>query len=90
MPDKQGLYDPAYEHDACGVGFVARVSANGAGRAIALTRAGRDFLASLKYHVNPPIIWLSSMWRLNVVLLRRLSYLYIALKKVAVFRSDKS
>src|SRR3954470_10098595 len=22
MPDKQGLYDPAYEHDACGVGFV--------------------------------------------------------------------
>jgi glutamate synthase (NADPH/NADH) large chain len=22
MPDKQGLYDPAFEHDACGVGFV--------------------------------------------------------------------
>src|SRR5579862_8086366 len=22
-PGKQGLYDPAYEHDACGVGFVA-------------------------------------------------------------------
>ena len=21
-PDKQGLYDPRYEHDACGVGFV--------------------------------------------------------------------
>ena len=21
-PEKQGLYDPAYEHDACGVGFV--------------------------------------------------------------------
>lgn len=22
LPQKQGLYDPAYEHDACGVGFV--------------------------------------------------------------------
>jgi glutamate synthase (ferredoxin) len=24
-PEKQGLYDPAYEHDACGVGFVADI-----------------------------------------------------------------
>ena len=24
-PAKQGLYDPAFEHDACGVGFVAHV-----------------------------------------------------------------
>src|SRR5688572_9541257 len=24
-PEKQGLYDPAYEHDACGVGFVVDV-----------------------------------------------------------------
>jgi glutamate synthase (NADPH/NADH) large chain len=24
-PTAQGLYDPAYEHDACGVGFVARL-----------------------------------------------------------------
>ena len=24
-PTKQGLYDPAHEHDACGVGFVAHV-----------------------------------------------------------------
>ena len=22
MPSKQGLYDPSFEHDACGVGFV--------------------------------------------------------------------
>ena len=22
QPRKQGLYDPAYEHDACGVGFI--------------------------------------------------------------------
>jgi len=25
VPSKQGLYDPAYEHDACGVGFVAHI-----------------------------------------------------------------
>ena len=24
-PEKQGLYDPAFEHDACGVGFVVNV-----------------------------------------------------------------
>jgi len=24
-PAKQGLYDPAHEHDACGVGFVVNV-----------------------------------------------------------------
>jgi glutamate synthase (NADPH/NADH) large chain len=25
LPESQGLYDPAYEHDACGVGFVAHI-----------------------------------------------------------------
>jgi glutamate synthase (NADPH/NADH) large chain len=25
QPQPQGLYDPAYEHDACGVGFVAHI-----------------------------------------------------------------
>jgi len=25
VPKKQGLYDPAYEHDSCGVGFVCNV-----------------------------------------------------------------
>src|SRR5918999_1710713 len=25
-PPRQGLYDPAFEHDACGVGFVADVA----------------------------------------------------------------
>lgn len=25
VPKKQGLYDPAYEHDACGVGFVVNI-----------------------------------------------------------------
>ena len=26
MPARQGLYDPFFEHDACGVGFVANIS----------------------------------------------------------------
>src|SRR5882757_9525706 len=25
LPEKQGLYDPAHEHDSCGVGFVANI-----------------------------------------------------------------
>ncbi|MBF0529284.1 MAG: glutamate synthase subunit alpha, partial [Deltaproteobacteria bacterium] len=26
LPSKQGLYDPAFEHDSCGVGFVADIN----------------------------------------------------------------
>ena len=26
LPPAQGLYDPAYEHDACGIGFVASIN----------------------------------------------------------------
>ena len=25
IPPRQGLYDPAHEHDACGVGFVVNI-----------------------------------------------------------------
>ena len=25
LPERQGLYDPANEHDACGIGFVANI-----------------------------------------------------------------
>ncbi|MCB1020226.1 MAG: hypothetical protein KDC27_09870, partial [Acidobacteria bacterium] len=25
LPPKQGLYDPAFEHDACGIGLVANI-----------------------------------------------------------------
>ena len=25
LPEKQGLYDPRYEHDACGMGFVVNI-----------------------------------------------------------------
>ena len=25
LPSPQGLYDPSYEHDACGIGIVANI-----------------------------------------------------------------
>lgn len=25
LPEKQGLYDPQFEHDACGIGFLANI-----------------------------------------------------------------
>jgi glutamate synthase (NADPH/NADH) large chain len=25
LPDRQGLYDPQFEHDACGIGFVVNI-----------------------------------------------------------------
>ena len=28
MPRKQGLYDPRFEHDACGIGFVVNIKGN--------------------------------------------------------------
>ena len=28
LPEKQGLYDPQMEHDACGIGFVANIKGN--------------------------------------------------------------
>ncbi len=28
LPLEQGLYDPANEHDACGVGFIAHIKRN--------------------------------------------------------------
>ena len=34
-PQAGGLYDPAYEHDACGVGFVVDVAGRPSHRVIA-------------------------------------------------------
>ena len=25
LPEKQGLYDPKFEHDACGIGFICNI-----------------------------------------------------------------
>src|SRR4030095_1652258 len=34
LPEKQGLYDPRYEHDACGVGFVVDVQRRQSARVV--------------------------------------------------------
>jgi glutamate synthase (NADPH/NADH) large chain len=46
LPAKQGLYDPANEHDACGMGFVAHVKGD---RSNAIIAQGLQILANLDH-----------------------------------------
>src|ERR1043165_5907528 len=45
-PGRQGLYDPAYEHDACGVGFVVNVKG---AASHAIIEQGLQILANLTH-----------------------------------------
>src|SRR5215204_6248020 len=45
-PPSQGLYDPANEHDACGVGFVADVAGR---RSHEIVRMGLDALCRMDH-----------------------------------------
>ena len=46
VPKKQGLYDPAYEHDACGVGFVVNIKGE---RSHAILRQAITVLVNLNH-----------------------------------------
>ncbi len=46
LPDAQGLYDPAHEHDACGVGFVVNVHGR---RSHDIVRSGLQILVNLAH-----------------------------------------
>ncbi|MFZ4655647.1 MAG: glutamate synthase large subunit [Caldilineaceae bacterium] len=46
LPPKQGLYDPQYEHDACGVGFVVNVKGK---RSNAIVRQALTVLEHLSH-----------------------------------------
>jgi glutamate synthase (NADPH/NADH) large chain len=46
MPPRQGLYDPARERDACGMGFVAQVKGE---RSHAIVAQGLEILSSLDH-----------------------------------------
>ena len=46
LPPRQGLYDPANEHDACGVGFVANVKGR---KSHAIVRQGLQILENLTH-----------------------------------------
>ncbi|WP_324749415.1 glutamate synthase large subunit [Sphingomonas sp. LY54] len=46
LPDKQGLYDPRNEKDACGVGFIANIKGE---KSNAIIRDGLQILANLDH-----------------------------------------
>src|SRR5262245_23472283 len=46
LPPKQGLYDPSFEHDACGFGFVAQMRGE---KSHAIVKQGLEVLANLAH-----------------------------------------
>ena len=48
-PEKQGLYDPAYEHDACGVGFVVDIKGR---KSHKILQQGLQVLTNLDRMIN--------------------------------------
>ena len=46
LPPRQGLYDPAFEHDACGVGFVANIRGE---KSHTIVRKGLQILENLTH-----------------------------------------
>ena len=46
LPQEQGLYDPAFEHDACGVGFIAHIKGR---RSHAIVRQALQVLINLQH-----------------------------------------
>ena len=46
VPEKQGLYDPQFEHDSCGVGFIADMNGN---KTHAIVRKALQVLINLEH-----------------------------------------
>ena len=46
LPERQGLYDPRNEHDACGVGFVANIKGR---KSHEIVRQGLQILVNLDH-----------------------------------------
>src|SRR5580704_13098958 len=46
LPERDGLYDPAYEHDACGVGFVVNMRGE---KSHQIVRSGLEILVNLTH-----------------------------------------
>src|SRR5512141_2672280 len=46
LPDKTGLYDPQFEHDSCGVGFVVNIKGK---RSHAIVEQGLEILNRLAH-----------------------------------------
>ena len=55
LPPRQGLYDPANEHDACGVGFIAHIKGK---KTHAIVEQGLQILKNLTHRgAAAPIRW---------------------------------
>lgn len=52
-PKKQGMYDPAYEHDACGMGFVVDINGKGSYK---LVSDALDLLENMEHRVLPALM----------------------------------
>ena len=50
MPRKQGLYDPRFEHDACGIGFVCQIDGR---RSHQIIQRGLQVLVNLTHRARP-------------------------------------
>ena len=46
LPQRQGMYDPANEHDACGVGFIVNIKGE---RSYDIVYDALDILENLKH-----------------------------------------
>ena len=46
LPVRQGLYDPRYEHDACGVGFIVHIKGH---KSHAIVDQGLELLRNLTH-----------------------------------------
>ncbi|MBF0504891.1 MAG: glutamate synthase large subunit [Candidatus Omnitrophica bacterium] len=46
LPEKQGLYDPYFEHDSCGVGFIAHIKGH---KSHEIIRQGVEILENLSH-----------------------------------------
>ena len=46
VPEKQGLYDPQFEHDSCGVGFIADMNGQ---KSHAIVRKALQVLINLEH-----------------------------------------
>lgn len=53
LPVKQGLYDPEYEKDACGVGFAAHIKGKPSHKIIVRRPQAQEALLTLEYTAEP-------------------------------------
>ena len=63
MPQKQGLYDPANEHDNCGMGFIADIKNR---KSHEIVRDGIQILINLDYDIAKTCL-ISTIWQ-NIII----------------------